>query len=339
MRSCTRVVGAGLIVALSTCLTPLRARAQAVGGVSTRVDACVPLDRERFAQLLAIELDTAVGRSNTADDSAAARVTLSCVAGQIEIRLDDAVTRKSMTRLIDLQRVAPSARDRMMALTVAELVLASWLEVRLFESVRIEPVGPAPPAAITRSASALVDAKLGRSEPPQLGAAVEALAFSSAFKLIPCLALRLTQPVSTRFAFRVGIQAGRSSLEGKFSPSRPPVSVRITVASLLAALLYRMRFDDLDLAGGLGVRLGFVVLAGVQPSDRSLVTEQSYAPWAGPLVTAEAGYRVSPHVRIALALESGFTALQTRAVAPNGVAVVELRSVWGGASLGIDWLF
>src|SRR4051794_34693504 len=66
--------------------------------VSTRVDPCVPIDVVRFKRLLSIELGSAKDPSaHTREAPHAATVSLTCVADGIQLALEDAVTRKSVT--------------------------------------------------------------------------------------------------------------------------------------------------------------------------------------------------------------------------------------------------
>jgi hypothetical protein len=329
-------------VSLTALLVPLTAQGEpARFNIPTHVDPCVPIDLARFKELLAVELGAIVASTAPAEARrTAATVTLTCMEEQIQLTLDDAVTRKTMTRRVDLSRIDPSTRTRLMALTVAEFVLASWLEMRLAPTDTLEPVGPRPSAAIEQQASRMVEPRLQESAAAaQLGASFELLAFSSSFRLIPCVALHSTVPISSALALRIGLSAGRSSLDGYLDGSREqrPVTLRLTVGSLLLALLYSVRFADLDVVTGLGARMGVARLAGVQLDDASVVADASYAPWAGPLVSVGLGYHVSRDLRLSTTLEAGLLALRARAVGPDEVTVTALRDAWLGASVSLEW--
>lgn len=305
--------------------------------VPTFVDPCVPIEREQFQQLLAVELGTmpASDAEPTASDSA---VTLACVDSHIELTLEDAVTRKSMKRRVDLTGVDPVARTRLMALTVAEFVRASWLEVRLVEPTALEPVGPVPPAEVTEAVSEEIETRLARVESMQLGATVEALAFTSALSLIPCVALRATRPLASGFGLRLGAQLGYGGVPGVIDGrTQQSVTVRMTSASLLLALLYTLQFDDVDLGASLGGRIGFARLEGEPLESGRLVATGDFAPWAGPLVSLEVGYRASARVRLVATLEAGYVTLRPRAITETNAVVTELRDAWVGAALGLDW--
>lgn len=324
-----------LVAALLAQAAPLHAQdPQRTYGVATRVDACVPIDRTRFDNLLAIELGEAVVPREAA--GAVATIALSCANGEIEVRLEDRVTRKSMIRRVEIQGIEASARTRLMALTVAEFVLASWLEVRLFREEQLPPAGPAPPPALERRAAAAVDARLGTGQ-PRLGAALETVAFPSAFQLIPCFGLRFSYVTAASLAFRAGLQLGHGMVDGDLAGR--PVDVRATLASLLATVLYTAPLGPFEIEAGVGARIGFVSLEGRQSRDPALESARDFAPWGGPLATVSFGYPIADHAMLSVAFEAGYIAARTRAVGPDGMSVVaELKDMWTGAALAFDWL-
>lgn len=67
------------------------------------------------------------------------RVRASCTRDATLLEVDDGVTGKLTSRRIDLEGTARVARSRLLALAIAELVSASWAELRL------RPPSDAPP--------------------------------------------------------------------------------------------------------------------------------------------------------------------------------------------------
>jgi hypothetical protein len=318
--------------------------------VSTRVDPCVPIDVGRFKRLLGIELGTAMDPSaQTAAPRHVATVSLTCVAGGVQLALEDAVTRKSVTRVIDLEHVAPRSRTRLMAVTVSELVLASWLELRLFVPETIEPAGPAAPAAVRESAARRVEESLpNRADPWQLSAAFELMLFSSATELIPSLALHLLSPLSSALALSLSVGFGWGTLPGSAMGQQAPepVTLHLKTSSLQLGLLYTAPVGDFDLSVGAGGRLGLAYLSGMPFSDTSLTPVSSYAPWGGPLLVVGATYRAGNHLRIVASLEGGVVTLRAQATIQDGTQpsasaspVAQLSGVWGIASLGVGWSY
>jgi hypothetical protein len=56
---------------------------------------------------------------------------VSCSGEEVSIRVTDAMTGKVVMRAFTLKEAEPDVRERAVALAVAELVLASWLELML----------------------------------------------------------------------------------------------------------------------------------------------------------------------------------------------------------------
>ena len=148
-----------LALALALCLPPLLDLLPRMAAadtprfsVPTYVDPCVPIDRRKFQELLAVELGATPDYGKLERANGSARVSLTCVDGQVQLELDDDVTRKSMRRRVDLLRVDPETRTRLMALTTAEFVLASWLEIRLDKQHdALEPSVELDPASTKRT--------------------------------------------------------------------------------------------------------------------------------------------------------------------------------------------
>lgn len=358
-----RWLRAGTALLLWLGLSAGAARAQVeVHGVSVTLDPCVPIDRAHFAQLLAIELGDALDYEHADRASGPlASVSLGCVAPtdarglpQIKLELEDALTRKRMARVIDLRPVDDRARDRLMALTVAEFVLASWAELRLVKAESFEPAGPAPPAALEQRAQHWVDEHSeasgselaqapadwsSRHSGLQLGAAGELFSFAPAFRFVPSLTLHVTLPAWRVLALRLGAQLGVTSLPGRAGEAGETVEVRALLASLLALLMHVEPLGRFDLNIGAGLRGGVIHWTAPRVPDSSLEPASAIALWAGPLVALGTSYRASPQLRVGLMVEAGILGLRPRALAPHASVVTELKGLWTGASLGIDWEF
>lgn len=328
-----------LLLLLAALFLPEVALAEAGLHVETRVDDCVPLDRQKFDYLLNIELGT---EPSTRDVDSVATLTLSCSEQLILLSLEDAVTRKAVTRLVDLSAVDPSARTRLMALTASELVLASWMELRMEPRPVIQPVGPQPKAAVTERASELVEPQVKRTAPLRLGASGTASTFLSALAPIFGGALHLTQPLSSSWAWNVNLLAGRGHLEGTLGDGVKTVAVAVTTAALAFSLRYTRSLGPVDLWGGVAGLFGVAYLTGSTPASSSLVATPAYAPWAGPAMQLAAAVPVSQDFRVFLQLEAGLLLLGTRAKvrgpqAGNELVVTELRGGWLAAQLGFDY--
>ncbi|HEY2733641.1 MAG TPA: hypothetical protein VGI70_06630, partial [Polyangiales bacterium] len=306
----------------------------------------VPIDRDSFHRVLAIELGTSIDYG--ADQASGPDVTtvwLSCSEEGIELRVEDGVTRKSMRRVIDLTPVEASARSRLLALTVAEFVVASWVELRLPAPAPIEPAGPPPNVESQQAVKQIVRERL--PPPPvaadsgwhttwQLQASAAISFFSSLDRPVPAGELRLLQRPTSHFAFEIGLQIGHSQDRAHFL-DQTIGSVRFTTTSALVAARYVATFETVDLSAGIGARVGLAHMAG--RSDRDTITAKSfYAPYGGPLVLGSLAYHLTQHLRLVFDLEAGLVTQPARA-SLNGSSVFQLNGAWGAGSLGLAWLF
>jgi hypothetical protein len=348
-----RAWAAGLAARLAAVLlglaVPLVAAGQAAGAarVTTQIDPCVPIEPVQFHRVLAIELGTSIEYSAEASPSdAGANVThvrLTCPsANTVALWLEDAVTRKSMQRLVELPLVDAGARGRLLALAVAEFVVASWVELRFAEPLPLSPVGPAPPLEAAASAQHASESKLAsqstsdRAPAWQLRAASSTLLFSRAGLFVPGFALEVLQRPLRDFAFSLAFDIGHAD---------PPASaslgalgdVALTSSSARIAGLYVARASAFELEAGLGGRIGLVHFAG-RTERLSLHSASFFAPWGGPVVLFGIALRATRYVRLLLELEAGLVTQPAQARA-NDEVVAQLNGVWSGASLGLGLAF
>jgi hypothetical protein len=351
-----------LVLALASWL-PLTAAGQrdpGSAGVSTRVDPCVPIELDQFHRVLAIELGTSIEYSADTDQKRSlTTVWLSCTAGGIELHLEDGLTRKSMTRVVDIARVEPASRSRLLALAVAEFVVASWVELRMAEPHAIEPVGPAPPSGAARIASRLVQARVpvsplssdaGAQLDWRLGATFDVLAFSSALYPVPGAGLQLVQSAARPLAFGLNLQVSHRDLPVVLKEGQSSVSVgdiRLTIFSALVSVRYvALVAADLDLSAGVGGRIGLVHLAGDTKltelrTDRgvqSLHARSFNDPWGGPALVLGVNYHAGPHLRLVAELETGYVIQGVHALLGDS-ALLRIEQVWGAVALGLAWAF
>jgi hypothetical protein len=363
---------------------PLAANPAALG-LPLEVDACVPVDEASFRRQLAIELEAAPQASDLARAQPTTRIALGCEREQITLAVTDANARKTWRRLIALRSVDPRAQTRLLALSVAELLLASWLELRIDAQPRARPerepeTSPPPgPATVRASGTELTDDSAAttaqpmrtpaqaqsldsargqaltssaapvRPTPPeptanrlsvlQLGAAADALAFTSSLALIAGGELHVTMPLAKSWALRAAAQAGHGNLSGAvLGELGSKTHVQITAASLALSLHAFTRSGDFELGLGAGIRLGLVQLAG-QQVDRMLVPVRTFAPWTGPLLSPSVSYRLTAGLRARLDLEAGFLVVNVRALAPKDALVTELHGLWVRLSIGLEIAF
>jgi hypothetical protein len=345
----------------------LRVSAQTVRGaarVNTQVDPCVPIDVDHFHRVLAIELGTSIEYAPSAarqPDGTVIRIVCTDAAA-VQLQLDDNLTRKSMQRIVDLPAVDVATRTRLLALSVAEFVVASWVELQLARPP-LAAAGPDVSDAATEQASQLArerlpGAQLPVTPPPEeapsigsrwlLGVSFEPVLFSGGSGLLPQLSLHLEQRPSAHFVMSLAVSIGRGSWDVYWA-SAVAGEARITTSSGRLAFGYVTAFDWFELAITAGARGGVVYMAGdTERTGRyDLLADELYAPWGGPLALLTAAALIGP-LRVALELEGGYVTLPAEAVirpagpciaACTGTVVAELSGFWGAAGLGLGWLF
>jgi hypothetical protein len=347
-----RAWACGLTAQLAVVLLlvlPLTAAGQDSGAarVTTQLDPCVPIEPEQFHRVLAIELGTSIEYSAEASaNEGGANVThvrLTCAEPNIvALWLEDAVTRKSMQRLVELPSVDAGARGRLLALAVAEFVVASWVELRFAEPSPLAPVGPVAPLEATASAERATETRLasesvaGTGSGWQLRAAGSALWFGRAGLFVPGGELQLLQQPLRHFAFSLAFGIGHADPAANASLGALG-NVALTTSSGRIAALYVARIDAFEFEAGLGGRIGLVHFAG--RTDRVLLRSSSFfAPWGGPVIVLGLVMRPTRQLRVLLELEAGLVTQPAQALA-DGDVVAQLDGPWGGVSLGLGWAF
>lgn len=334
---------------------PLMAAAQSVTGgarVNTYVDSCVPIDIEQFHRVLAIELGTSIEYSpGAAQAPDGALVQVTCGDLGIELRLDDNLTHKSMQRQVELPQLEVSARTRLLALTVAEFVVASWVELHLAKKAALPaagpPVQPGATAAVKQAVTARLELDAGQpglsryATRWQVGLSFDPIVFSRGTDYIPQASLRIEQRSSSNFSFGLVLSLGRANWEVRWE-DEPVAKAALTTTSARVNAMYVAPVGPFDLSAGLGLRVGVVHMAGQTLFD-TLFANARFFPWAGPVVTLSATVRAGDNLRLFAELEGGYATLAAQAtirdLMNNYTVIAEFGGVWGVLAIGAGWLF
>ena len=335
-------------------VAPPCAAAQTVHGaarVNTFVDACVPIDPDQFHRVLAIELGTSIEYSPTAArQPGGTLVRLVCTDGAVQLQLEDSLTRKSMQRVVELPAVDIATRSRLLALSVAEFVVASWVELRLSAQAPLAPAGPPVPDAAAQRAGALAAARLPTPEQNAaseaedslgarwiLGVSVEPMFFTQGSRLLPQLSLHLEQRPSAHVALELSLSLGHASWNVHW-PTQNAAAANVTASSGRLSFGYVASLAPVELSVRAGARGGVVFMAG-STNRLDLLAEELYAPWGGPVLLLTAATSFGP-VRALLELEAGYVTLPAEALIKNtNIVVAELSGFWGSLGLGLGWIF
>jgi hypothetical protein len=298
----------------------------------TEVDACVPVDQAQLRKLLSIELGTSSASEPPAEVAAdtPTRVWVRCGPAGIELLLEDGLTRKTLSRVLPAEAFTQGSQTRLLALSIAELVVASWVELRLTPKPAIEPVGPPPSERARASAARVVERRAPEPERDftdlSLGALIQG--FSEQQGVLLGASLRLTHAPFRFLALSISADTSFMDVDTELGEA----AVNVTTAS--AAVLWRQSGGDLSLLTGPGVRGGLSHVSGEPATGSGLRGKSFYAPIGGAFWLGRGTLALSTAFELALDLELGLTTVPASGEARREV-VLALDGVWFTAALGL----
>jgi hypothetical protein len=312
------------------------ARAQLPPAVAVNVDPCVPVNHGKLHELLAIELGTSTVQGSA--PAAATRVNVSCSALGIELRVEDRVTRKSMGRVLPASSFADASSTRLLALAIAEFVVASWIELRVQPAPTVEPIGPPAGPDARRVAESAVAGRTPAADPRR--SSERALFASGGLSWWPAEeldmfggGLRLQLPLWEALIWTVSADFGAASSEPMYG------QLNLFTASAALAVALELRLDDsATLQLGPGARFGLTRIDG--DADPSLAEDDDFtAPYGGPLLLTRLVVRLTDSLRVAIDAELGLTTLPVSAEIEGEGTALELAGVWFNAVIGAGFAF
>ncbi len=286
--------------------------------VSVAVLGCDPALAREARRITAIELRAVL--IDASPDEATTQITATCAAQSANLQVVDPTTGKSLERSVALSQAAPTARARLLALALAELVVASWSELESNPEPKAATAAPLAPKA-AREAARRVIAPL----PIELAALIDAQRLASR-DLILGGGARTEIWVSPRLFLRFDALAHYAEL------SRPTGTIALTMPSLSGALGVSFETAWLEPRLSLGARAGYAWLSGVAGSAAT-TGERERGAWAGPELVVELS--AWPHARVhpLLSFSVGAHILGVRGTV-NGGRDILATGVWSGLSLG-----
>lgn len=327
-RSAAVTSGVLLVLVAAPARLDAQSGADAERGVNVTLDIapCVETDAASVRRLFLLELGTSRHES-PAGDSAGARVEIDCSGELLELRVHDRLTGKHL-----LRRIAPgpvAGRDRMLALAVMELLVASWVELETTPepAVRAADAPPDPRAAST--ARALVRRRL-----PQPARRTTLSIVGGALHAGPWRiggGVRLRRATSARWSWSAELTASRGDT------ALPEGEVELSAASAAGALLYGGSRGRLRAYGGAGARTALVSIQG--RSQRPDVRADSVSGLTGgPFARTGIDVSVRGAVTVGVALEAGLDVVSVRGLV-DGRDEVGAGRMWLGADVGVGWAF
>ncbi len=288
---------------------------------------CGDVSPAEVRRIAALELHLPVEASSADITSKLTTVLIEC-GNETTLTLVDAVTHKKVIRGLALDRVAPIARPRLLALSVVELLSASWAELEL-----LPPEVEAPAASPTVRARAIEVVQRKRTPRATTVATVfgTARTFGAQWGALGG-GVQVAVDLGTRAALVPGVQANVTLEHAAYQASLGTISIDIASAGLSAYLAWRL--GPLTIHPGVGFQGGRVAQAG-KPFDPVQTDGRSGSGWyASPLVSLGASVSLSKSWLIQCTPEAGYVVL------PVGIYVAHERTVavegpWFGASLGV----
>ena len=286
--------------------------------VSIVVVGCSEAFAREAQRIAAIELRAALVDGKP--DAATTEVTATCSADSAKLRVVDPTTGKSLERSVAVSQAAATARARLLALAIAELVAASWSELESNPELKAPPAAPLAPAAAREAARGAIAPRL-----IELAAVADAHLLASRDVILGGGA-RAEIWISPAFFLRFDALAHHAEL------SRPSGTIALTMPSMSSALGACFCAGSLRPSVSLGARLGYAWMNGV-PGDGATSGTRQAGVWAGPELAVELSAWPRARVHPVLSLAVGAHVAGVRGTVDGG-RDVRATAIWSGLSLG-----
>lgn len=326
------LLGARAVTRAQAPAAPERAHPEVVASL----DPCVPVDAGQFHRLLDIELgDDVRYRAEGEAGPGATRIAVACNADGIVLSLRDGVTRKDMERVLRPEPLRQRSGARLLALAVAEFVVASWIELDVQPEPAVEPVGPPPSPVQRRGVARTVRRRVPAMAPPaaepalDLAAAFTTQVWSSHDGVLLGGQLRLLHRANGHLAWSIAADFDLTRLTSNQG------EIELATSSAAVVMLLYLPLGDVDIYAGGGGRVGAVRMEGVVEGRPELLGRGFLAPFAGPLLFVRSALEVARGLGIALDLEAGLVTLEAAALDEANQPLLTFEGVWIRAGLGV----
>ena len=285
---------------------------------------------DEIGRIAAIELHAArVGSEDSSPD--VTRIDVTCESADvIALHVSDPLTSKDVSRKVSIAGIDERARARTIALAVAELVSASWVELETAPEPTVEPI----PQRVPVREPPPIEHKTAGNRPRTRSAApsvvFEAVAGARVFfqsrelLLGGGAAIEPWLTKTTLLRFDGFVEHG--------STTRRPGDVTIDTASTSAAIGFGKFSGDVRLTGTLGLRAGYARLVGLAKAQ-NLQGQVIDGAWLGP--EARLGVEIAPRSHVHLVIDWSFGWAFAGVVGPiPGDRDVLAEGPWGAVSIG-----
>jgi len=311
--------------------------------VELEVDACTGVSPEVVSRVLTVELGVnvtvvAVGEaSDAAQKPDTTVVSLTCDEGTVKMSVRDPLSGKSLERHVDLRGEKSAARPRLLALSTAELVAASWIELEAPPPPLPVVEATAPPPARPDAADA-ARAALRRQEPVSthwdLGVVGVGRRFPDA---------NMTTwggGIAGTWTFQDWLSVGGDMLGEGGGGSVLHEGQTVGTASLASGLLgfalrLRRAWPVFALEAGVGARVGITHIKATADDPRATWNEHAFTgTWGGPMAELRLGWKPARWALVTGTVEGGTVTRELTGLVAR-VPDVVLTGSWIALSLGL----
>lgn len=262
-----------------------------------------------------------------------ARVHVSCTGTATELEVQDPVTGKKLSRHVEIPPDLAAARARVLGLSIAELVAASWIELSARRAPPVRAVEATAPRDTQSAALSAAKRNLATTGPGfELVGRAEARHFTHDDFTAFGGALDASWLPRSWLALVFEVDAAAGSHVVSLG------NVHEFLGSLALEPRLRSSFGPWSFEAGAGMRVGLAHLSGAANLELTPVPEQRSAtlPWAGPVVALGASVRAVGPLAFSAVLEGGLASYRAEArVAGQGE--FEIAGPWLGLGLGIGF--
>lgn len=319
------------LACVASAALSLPALARAAAPIDVSAEGC-SLDRRELERLVRLELGSVLERG------AASRVHLGCSGASMRMRIEDPLTRKALERTVRAPDGDAPEPERLVALGVAQLYRAAWLELLTEDPPPLAPEPPRspPPSAVVEAARGVVRARVPATHAQlsiraSLRGGVELRGLQTRALGLPSVGLDVAlSPIDRLW---IGLGAGLGAYTAERSSGL--VSTRLVYGHAIIAF-EALRSGRWSGFAALDVGVGYASLRG-----RDVAAGRTAGQVEGPGLDSAIGLGGAARfgaLRLELMARGGVL-VGTPAGRVDGDASVDLDGAWIGLSAGIGVAF
>ena len=321
----------GLAVLLVVAVGPVTQADRAP--LRLEIEGCADIDPTVVSRVLTVELGATLEDAS----SGIATAHVQCREPEVQVTIDDPITGKRTTRVLNLEGQPRGMRSRLLGLAISEAVLASWIELQITPAPAVVPSAAVAPPEMRRQAANIagrrvqVVTRTSSVERFELSAGPAAQWFGSGLVALGFSAAAIRWLRAYPF---VGVALDLDGGYGEQSKANLG-RASATDLSLAPRLLMRAGFGRLSVAAGAGWGAGLARLSA-EPADSLRAGHTALAAWTGPFLALDLDIRLWRSMFLRAGVEGG-RVLAPAAGTIGGVRAIALDGAWirGAFSLGV----